>query len=574
MLIHLEIRNIALIDKVNIEFGKGLNILSGETGAGKSIVIDSINAILGGRVYKELIRTGTEKASIQGVFQVESEKINEVLLEYGLEHEEDNTLIISRQFNFSGKNTCRINGKIVTVSMLKEIGELLIDVHGQHDNQSLLKTEGHIELLDLFGGEKILQLKKKYESILIEYKDIKKRLADLSGDDKERERKVDLLKFQVDEIQKANLKINEDVDLESQRLVLSNAEKIIKSLSTSYGQLCSESNYKSNALDIINDAVNQLLEIKEINESYGEILKRLEDIVIQLEDITQDIRRERDSLEFEPEVLTEVEERLDLIYKMKRKYGDTIKDIIEYGQKKKLELKEIINSEEVIGNLKLDLRKVRVDLINIAKEITSERRKAAEILESRIVQELSNLEMRQVQFKVDIDQENTLEAKKIKFYINGIDKVEFFISPNAGEPLKPLSKIASGGEMSRVMLGIKTVLAKVDKIPTLIFDEIDTGVSGKAAQKVGEKLSFISRNHQVICITHLAQIASLSDQHFLIEKYSREQSTCTEVKKLSGENLKVEIARILGGANISNNTLKLAGEMLNNAKKFKNDSLL
>ncbi|MCX7710372.1 MAG: DNA repair protein RecN [Clostridia bacterium] len=570
MLLQLQIHNIALIDKVNIELDAGLNVLTGETGAGKSIIIDSINAILGERLSKDLIRTGTEKATVEAVFQVDNTTFSSLFEELGVEPEEDGTLIISREYSVSGKNSCRINGKMVTVSMLKELGQRLIDIHGQHDNQSLLRVDSHIELLDSFGGSSIEGLKQQYLKCLNDYKETKGKLRSLTGDKNDRERKIDLLKYQIDEIKKARLKVGEEEELNKQRILLSNSEKLMGALSNAYEVLYSGNSIKSSASDNINEALAELNSIIKVDERLAVLAKKLEDLSYQLDDVIEEIRDERDNVEFNPELLEQIEERADLIYKLKRKYGSSIEEVLEYCKKIEAELDETIKSEEIIAGLNEQLKLLNKELFTAAEKLHGARLKACEILENRIGQELGDLEMKKAIFKVSIDFDENLDVNgDRKFTAHGLDKVEFLISPNAGEPLKPLSKIASGGEMSRIMLAIKNILANVDHIPTLIFDEIDIGISGIAAQKVGEKLSAISRSHQVLCVTHLAQIASMADTHYLIEKVSSSDKTVTQVNKLDDGKVKHEIARILGGASISEITLKHAEEMLKNASDFK-----
>lgn len=570
MLLQLDISNIALIDKVNIEFGKGLNVLTGETGAGKSIIIDSIHAILGERVSKDLIRTGKDKALVEAVFQMDNRSFADLFEEMGLEPEEDGTLIVSREFNQAGKNTCRINGKLATVSMLKAIGERIIDIHGQHDNQSLLRTESHLQLLDSFGGEAIAGLKQQYTRLLAEYKDARVKLKGLSGDQGERERKIDLLKFQLDEIRKARLKKEEEEDLNKQRTLLGSSEKIVSSLSAAYELLFSGGSARSAASDSINEALSELGVIARFDEVYDGLHRRLQDISYQLEDVIEDIRRQRDETEFNPGLLEEIEERLDLIYKLKRKYGATVEEVLQYGKKIENELEEMSRSEEVAAQLREKLKTLEKELYEAAAHLNARRKDAAKILEERIGAELDDLEMKRARFKADIQFDEFKEAGgERKYTANGLDRVEFLISPNAGEPLKPLAKIASGGEMSRIMLAIKTILAGVDSIPTLIFDEIDIGISGKASQKVGEKLSYISQGHQVLCVTHLAQIACMADFHYLIEKVSGEETTETKVNRLSGELIREEIARILGGDTTSETSRRYAQEMLDSARKLK-----
>lgn len=570
MLRQLDIHNIALIDHVSIELAPGFNILTGETGAGKSIIIDSIHGILGERVSKDLIRTGKEKASVEAVFEIATPGVLEIFEKFGIEPEEDGTVIISREFTQTGKNTCRINGKMATLSMLKELGEQLIDIHGQYDNQSLLRTESHIRLLDLFGGETIEQIKNQYSTILEAYKETKSRLKSISGNVGERERKIDLLKFQIDEISEAELQTGEEESLIKQRMILSNSEKIMDALSLAYAFLLSGSNSKSSASDNINEALRELSNISKLDERFQEIKSRVEDISYQLEDITEEIRSQRDQVEYNPEILESIGERLDLIFRLKRKYGNTVEEVMKYGEGAQKELQELNDSEEAVVRLNQQLSKLSEDLYQKAYQLHLERVKAAQLLEKSITHQMNDLEMKKASFKVKIEFDDTRDAnKERKFGNNGLEKIEFLISPNAGEPLKPLSKIASGGEMSRIMLAIKTILANVDEMPTLIFDEIDIGVSGRAAQKVGEKLSFLSKNHQVLCVTHLAQIASMADNHFLIQKFSQENKTETRVEKLNSQGIIEEIARILGGANISEITLKHAEEMISNALQWK-----
>ncbi|HOQ38320.1 MAG TPA: DNA repair protein RecN [Acetivibrio sp.] len=569
MLQRLEIQNIAIIDRVEIELGEGLNVLTGETGAGKSIIIDSINAILGERMSKELIRTGRDKAVVEAVFNVNTDRLSDLFERFGIEGEEDGSLIISREFSASGKNICRINGRIATVSMLKELGERLIDIHGQHDNQSLLRTESHIELLDSFAESKISSLKEEYLKHLESYREIKNKLKKLSGDAGERERKIDILRFQIDEIKKARLKVGEEEEIEKQRNILLNSERIISTLSNAYEALGSGGKLDISALDKINKSVSDFCNIEDYDEKYSALKKRLEAVSYELEDIVSEIRDLRDSIEFEPSVLEELEERLDVLYRLKKKYGDSIEGILEYQENAKKELDEIVNNEEIINKLKDDLEKEDEELYKLAKKINGERIKTAELLESRIGSELQDLEMKNTRFKVNIEFDDSVNDGERKYNNNGLDRVEFLISTNAGEPLKPLSKIASGGEMSRIMLAIKTILANVDKMPTMIFDEIDIGISGIAAQKVGEKLCFISKNHQVISVTHLAQIACMADNNYYIEKVTKDGNTETIVKSLNEEDKRNEIARIIGGAKISDIALKHAEEMLDYAKEFK-----
>lgn len=570
MLLQLDISNIALIEKVSVEFGYGLNVMTGETGAGKSIIIDSINAVLGERISKDLIRTGSEKGFVEAVFAVDNARFQDVFDEYGIETEADGTIVISREFSLAGRNICRINGKMATVSMLKAIGERLIDIHGQHDNQSLLRTESHAGLLDSFGGTAVLQLKDKYASLLTEYKEIKTKLRNVTGEHGERERKIDLIKYQIDEIKKAKLKKDEEDELSKQKILLSSSEKITDSLAASYELLYTGGNAGKSAVDALNEALSDIGSITRYSPGFDEIYKKLQEVSYQLEDAVDDIRKQRDNTDYDPDRLEQIEERLDLIYKLKRKYGSSVEDVLAFCSRRETELNELHRSEEIAAGLTEKLKEMGSQLYDIAIKIDIERRKAACVLEECIGQELDDLEMKKARFKVDIFFDESCDSYgEHRFLQGGLNKVEFLISPNAGEPLKPLAKIASGGEMSRIMLAIKKILADVDMIPTLIFDEIDIGISGKAAQKVGEKLSYISGKHQVICVTHLAQIACMADNHYLIEKLSDNESTRTYINKLSGNEIEQEISRILGGNGISGTSVKYAKELLDSAKIFK-----
>jgi len=564
MLLQLDIQNIALIDKLSLEIAPGLNVLTGETGAGKSIIIDSINAVLGERVTKDIIRNGKDKAFIEAIFELENKNINDILEQLGIESEEEN-IIISREICLSGKNTCRINGRLVNVSVLKQVGELLLDIHGQHDNQSLLKTETHIDLLDAFGGVTIEKLKADYLMIFMQYKTIKSKLQGLIGDKGEIARRMDMLKFQIDEIRNAKLKKGEDENLDKQRQVLANSEKIMNSIICSYELLNEDDNGKS-ALYNSNKALQELSNILKYDESLLPVSEKLESVIYQLEDICEDLRAKREEAEFNPEALSNIDERLDIISRLKRKYGSTIEEVLEFFEKSQNEYDELLQSESLIEDLNKQLATLVQKLSDSAKILHLERQKAALILEENITAELENLEMKNSSFKVNL----LLNEDEKHFTKNGLNTVEFLISSNIGEPLKPLSKIASGGEMSRIMLAIKTILANVDSIPTLIFDEIDSGISGKAAQKVGEKLSYISKNHQVLCVTHLSQLACMADNHLFIEKNSNSENTFTTVRYLDHKGRIEEVARIIGGSDITTLAIKHAEELINAAQIFKN----
>ncbi len=564
MLTQLDIQNIALIDRLNLEISQGLNVLTGETGAGKSIIIDSINAVLGERVSKDLIRTGRDKAIIEAVFQYDNTQIDKILEEAGIDNEDGN-IILSREISLSGKNTCRINGRLVNVSMLKQIGELLLDIHGQHDNQSLLKTETHIDLLDAFGGSTIEKHKSEYMELFSQYKSIKSKLQSLAGDKGEMARRMDMLNFQIEEIENARLKKGEDDSLFAKRHILANSERIMNSIVKAYELLNEGTNTGKSALYNSNKALQELSTVLKYDPELSSVSERLESVIYQLEDICEELRGKRESAEFSPDELMHIDERLDIITRLKRKYGNTIEEVLDFLDKSRLEYQELLQSESLIEELNKQLTELTKKLLESAEKLHLGREKAALILEKNITAELENLEMKNSSFKVNMTFNNVDRS----FSKNGLNTAEFLISSNAGEPLKPLSKIASGGEMSRIMLAIKTILANVDAIPTLIFDEIDTGISGKAAQKVGEKLSYISKTHQVLCVTHLSQLACMADNHLYIEKSSDGGNTYTTVKALDHKGRVQEIARIIGGTDITPLALKHSEELIEAAECFK-----
>lgn len=568
MLTQLDIQNIALIDKLSLEIGQGLNVLTGETGAGKSILIDSINAVLGERVSRDVIRNGKDKAIIEAAFQYENKEIDQILEQAGIDTEEGN-IILSREISLSGKNTCRINGRLVSVSVLKQVGELLLDIHGQHDNQSLLKTEAHIDLLDAFGGSAIEKVKAEYIEQFTQYKNIKAKLQALAGDKGEMARRMDMLNFQIDEIKNARIKKGEDEVLSSKRQVLANSEKIMNSTIKAYELLNEGSTAGKSALYNSNKALQELSNILKYDPEIGPISEKLESVIYQLEDICEDLRSKREDAEYSPDELSRIDERLDILSRIKRKYGSTLEEVLDFLDKSQKEYDDLLQSESLAEELNKQLSTITEALYDCALKLHNQREMAALILEKNITGELENLEMKNSSFRVNLlfDQEDR------NFTKNGLNTVEFLISSNIGEPLKPLSKIASGGEMSRIMLAIKTILANVDAIPTLIFDEIDTGISGKAAQRVGEKLAYISQTHQVLCVTHLSQLACMADNHLYIEKNSDNEKTFTSVRYLERKERVQEIARIIGGTDITPLALKHSDELLKAADLFKKSSL-
>ncbi|NLK97509.1 MAG: DNA repair protein RecN [Epulopiscium sp.] len=562
MLIHIYIKNIALIDEITLDFDECLNILTGETGAGKSILIDSINFALGERTSKEMIRSGENNALVELLFYLRNDEAVDVLKDMGIHLEEDRYLLISRSINQTGRSICRINGQTITLGMLRQVSNMLIDVHGQHQHQSLLDVGKHIELLDEFCKDDLKDYKNLIAQYYKDYKNIEKQMENLLVDEKEKDRKIDLLQFQIDEISEAKLKKNEDELLQSQLKILSNSEKLSNGIESIYAFLYDNSFKGSSACDQLGEALKILRDLSNIDSELLPVYENAENILVQLEDLSRDIRNYSKNIEHDPEELQNVENRLDLIYNLKRKYGNTIDEILEYKEKIEDELNFIINSDEKRKQLKKEHLELEKKIIELCKEISDIRKDKAKVIEDNIEKVLHELEMKEAKFSIHFSQ-------KEHFNENGWDQVEFLISTNPGEGLKPLSKIASGGEMSRIMLALKSVLADIDEIDTLIFDEIDTGISGRAAQKVAEKLGYISRKHQVICITHLPQIAAMADQHYRIEKKVEKQKTLSSVQVLDHHQMITELARLTSGASITDITLKNAEEMKRMANELK-----
>ena len=563
MLIQLDINNIALIKDETLELDNGLNVLTGETGAGKSIIVECIGMILGERVSKDLIRRDCDKASVDAVFVLDNEEYKDIYKASGIEAEEDGTLIISREITTSGRNICRINNKLSTVSAIRSIVGQIIDIHGQFDSQILLKPDNHVELLDSFGGLEISKLKDSYGVYLTEYKEILSKIMKNSIDQIEREKRIDILKYQIEEIKKANLKEGEYEDLKREKLIQGNCEKIITTFSSSYELLFSGNNIRLSAIDTINQAISEMKEISNIDSRYEKMCNRLEEVSLNLEDIIELIRGEKESIEFNPALLEEIEDRIDLINNIKKKYGETVSEVINYLNEIEDELYKLEQYDKINEEYNTEILKKEKMLYETAVKINTKRNEAANVLQTKVEKELDELEMKKSKFKVLIEFDKSFDEKaKRQFLSNGLDRVEFLISPNVGEDLKSLNKIASGGEMSRIMLAIKTILADVYKIPVLVFDEIDMGISGKTAHKVGEKLFGLSKKHQVICVTHHAQIASMADSHYIVEKRTKDDETLINVNKAEHDKHVEEIARILGGAKITELTMKHAEEMI------------
>lgn len=554
MLNQLSVRNVAVIDKLDINLHDGVSVLTGETGAGKSIIIDSINMILGDRANKELVRYGTDKAVVQAVFDAPKSVIN--ILEENDIDVEDGTVIITRQVTKEGKSVARINGMVVTLNILREISDRLINIHGQHDNQALLTPIRHITFLDAYADNE--EYINRYKDILSKKREIEKKISSLEMDEQEKMQRIDLLEYQVKEIKKASLEKDEEDDLREQRDIYTNAEQITKSVNEAYMNLYEGDEIQS-AYDGISIAVNEISQISDLNPQLKSIYDTLNEIMYSLEDTAHEIKEFGETVEFDEQTLNEIEERLDLISRLKRKYGNSIEEILEYLKEAESELNDIKLSDERTNELKEELKNITKELKEKGNVLTQRRENAAKVLEENIEKSLHELNMEKSKFKVNIENDGT-------FYDNGMDKVEFLISTNPGEPLKPLVKIASGGELSRVMLAIKSILADSDGVDTMIFDEIDTGVSGKAAMSIAKKLAVIAKNKQVICITHLPQLTAMADNHYLIQKNTDGEMASTTLKELDEEGRELELARIIDGGEVTELALSHAKQMLENAK--------
>ena len=553
MLEHLHIRNVALIKESEISFGDGLNILTGETGAGKSMIIDSLQFALGGRAGKDFLRHGEKQAAVEALFSVQSQALTEKLAENGIAPEEDGTLLITRTLSEAGKSVCRINGSTVTVGMLKEIAEDMIDIYGQHEHQSLLNPVKHIRLLDRFCGAGFGEAMEEYKNSRQRLKDLEKQLAILIGDESQREQRMDMLLFQKEEIEAAELQEGEEDALLEQKKRLSSMERLIRLTGESVTLLYDGDDRAPSACDQLGDALAKLREAAEYDAALSPLADALADGYAAVEDCARELKREAEKQEADPEELERIEERLQLFYKLKRKYGGSIEAVLEFYEKAVQELEFLSNSSEKAAELSAKKAEEEKRLSALAETLTARRRATAEQVEEQIETALHDMEMKHARFHIQIEE-------KADWGADGKDKVEFLISANAGEPLKPLAKIASGGEMSRVMLALKTVLVDADEIGTFIFDEIDTGVSGRTARRVGEKMRFLGGKRQLLRITHLPQIAAMADNHFLIEKESDAGETVTRVTALDEEGAVREVARLMN--DVTETTLAAARELL------------
>ena len=547
MLSLLHIENIAVIECADISFDRGFNVLTGETGAGKSIVIDAISAILGERAYRDMIRTGTERASVRAVFTEVPEF--SWFAENGVEY--DPETVISREIHLDGKNICRVNGTLVNVTSLHKLGIQLINIHGQHDSAALFDEENHLAFLDAFADNGKLRASygERYEAVA----KLRREISSLTMDEGEKLRRMENLKYQIAEIEKAELEPGEDDRLEERRKVLQNAEKLSNGMETAVECLYGGED-SDGASGLLAQAEYALARLSRFSDSFAALHDRVSDLMYQVQDAAEEVRDARDSLSYSAEELEQIESRLDVIHKLRRKYGTTCEDILEYLDKAKKELDEIEFADDKLERLKRNLKKAEKEAWDAALALRENRKQAADTMSKRILSELAQLDMPRVQF--------ACRFTETELTTSGADAVAFYMSANAGEALKPLSRVASGGELARIMLAMKNVLAEKDQVATLIFDEVDTGVSGRAAQKVAEKLRSVAVHKQVLCVTHLPQLAALANTHLLIAKSERDGRTYTSVTPLDLEGRKRELARIIGGANITETTLKSAEEML------------
>lgn len=557
MLANLKISNIAIIKEAVIDFGNGLNVLTGETGAGKSIIIDAINAVLGERTSRELIRTGTDFAEACALFRNINNSVINVLTEIGIQPEEDSTLLITRKMFADGKNVCKVNGQSVTVSMLKKIGQTLINIHGQLDNQNLLNEEHHVSYIDAFSGNELI--KEEYVTAYNSFKEAERKYKSFVNNESEKARKIDILTYQTEEIEAADIKTGEYADLIKRRSFLQNAETLIELVSSALSAIQGEDG-ENGADSLVSFASSSLKKAADYDDTLKTVSETLTDISYSLADCASELNSFLFSADIDPKELDLVEERISVLESIFKKYGETEEDVLEYLQNAQKELEEITFSDKIKENLKAEADEKEKQMLRCAEKLSETRKRASEMFIKTVASELEFLEMPSIVFKVV---QNKVECNE-----NGQDEIYFMISANAGEEPKALSKIASGGELSRIMLAIKNVLASNDEIQTLIFDEIDTGVSGRTAQKIGIKLKEVSFDRQVLCVTHLAQIASFADSHYLISKSEHDNKTFTNVKILSDSERIDELSRIIGGIKSTDISKKAAEELIVNAKNY------
>ena len=555
MLELLHIENIAIIEAADIEFAPGFNALTGETGAGKSIVIDSLSAVLGQRTSRDLIRTGADKAFVSAAFSGTVPELTETL---GIQPEADGTLLLQREIQTDGKNVCRVNGRPVTVGQLRALGARLLNIHGQHDGQQLLDEEQHIVYLDSFGRVESLAITcaEKYKN----FTDIRRQIGALQMDEAEKARRVDTLQYQIEELRRAKLTPGEEEELTARRGMLRNAEKFLDAVAGADYALNGDDS-GGGALSALRQAQDALSGVRHLDDAFGQLYERLGEAYSEVYDIAATVEDKRGELDVSPGELDRVESRMDLLYRLKKKYGATVEDMLDYQARCEAELAQIEDAGDTLARLEQALSKAEKEARQAAQALSDARKAAAEQLTSQILAELQQLDMGKIRFAVDFA-EKPLDS-------DGMDTVRFLMSANVGEELRPIHKIASGGELARIMLAMKNVLSEQDHVGTMVFDEVDTGVSGRAAQKVAEKMARISRRKQVLCVTHLPQLAAMADTHFSVEKGERGGRTYTEVRRLDREQRRRELARLTGGSHVSQTMLDGAEELLVQAEKFR-----
>lgn len=588
MLLEISIEQFALIEHVRLQFGPGLNVLTGETGAGKSIILDAVQAVLGGRTSTDVVRSGEDRATVEAVFDLSShpERIEEIQ-DLGIEVAEDQLLVVRREVSRAGRAAIRINGRTVTAGMLKECAAGLVDLHGQHEHQSLLAVEKHLdlldqyggsllqqegkplELLDRYGGSPLLQTRQQVEELWRQLAQVRAELTGLLGDERDRARREDLLRFQVEELRAARLRAGEDDELEAERSVLAHAGKLKLTAASAYVHLYEGEGRHPSAFDLLGKVRAELEEVLRHDPSLGEATELIGSAAVQVQEASHLLAAYRDRIEDDPARLARVEARLDLISGLKRKYGDTVTEMITYLARVDEELDRLAHSQELIDRLQAQEADLGARAERLAGALTQARREAAAQLSGRVIRELNDLGMSAARFEAQVEPPDAPSYHAVT--ARGWDRVEFLFSPNPGEPLKPLARIVSGGEMSRIMLALKVILARVDGVPTLVFDEIDAGISGRAAQAVAEKLTRIAGDRQVLCVSHLPQVAAMADDHFVITKAVAGGRTLTQVSGLDEAGRADELARLIGGAEVSGYTMEAARDMLRRAGALKRE---
>ncbi|WP_416886937.1 DNA repair protein RecN [Listeria monocytogenes] len=560
MLQEMTIKNFAIIESLSLTFQEGMTVLTGETGAGKSIIIDALGLLVGGRGSADFIRHGEERLELQGLFALAEDNLacRNALIENGIDASDD-MVVLERSLFRSGKNSCRINGKLVTTVLLRQIGSKLIDIHSQHEHQELMNEEFHLSLLDRFASDKIKLALTKYQTNFKEYQTIEKEWQNWTKNERELAQRLDMLRFQQQEIENANLQAGEEDRLLEQKNILANFEKLNENLQGAYAAIQGE----PGGLEFVGEAMRQMETAASIHTDYKAVSEAISSSYYMLEDSMSQIRQSLDQLEFQPEELNQIESRLNDLNQLKRKYGKTIEDIIQYEQEISSEMEKLTDSESHVGHLETKLATLKTELTKQAATLTDIRKKAAVTLEKQIKQELNQLYMEKAIFSV------RFEANKMELTELGQDSVVFYMSTNPGEPLKPLAKIASGGELSRMMLALKTIFSRHQGITSIIFDEVDTGVSGRIGQAIAEKIYAVSVGSQVLCISHLPQVAAMANHHYYITKKVQNKRTTTSVTVLKGVEKVEEISRMIAGIEVTELTKQHAKEMIEQAEKVK-----